>query len=157
MTETVRAIPDGFHTVTPYLLVEDALGLIEFLEKAFDARVIEKHLDEEGDDGGGLVHASLQIGDSRIMMGEARPPEWPAMPTMLHLYVEDADTLYRRALEAGARSVREPEDQFYGDRSGGVLDPAGNQWWISTHVEDVSEEEMERRMARQKQEAGSAS
>ena len=152
MTDTVRAIPEGFHTVTPYLLVEDALGLIEFLKTAFDARVVEQHLDDEG----GLVHASLQIGDSRIMMGEARPPEWPAMPTMLHLYVEDTDTLYRRALEAGARTVREPEDQFYGDRSGGVLDPAGNQWWISTHVEDVSEEEMERRMARQKEEAGSA-
>lgn len=142
MPNPVQPIPDGFHTVTPYLMVEDADGLIAFLEQAFGATLRGRH---DGPDGR-MMHAELQIGDSRVMMGQATG-EWPAMPAMLHLYVEDADAVFRRAVEAGARVVREPEDQFYGDRSGGVVDPTGNQWWISTRVEDVSPEEMERRMA----------
>jgi PhnB protein len=149
VASSVQPIPDGYHTVTPYLLVEDAAGLIPFLEQAFGATVLERY---ESPDGR-LAHASLQIGDSRVMMGQAAA-EWPAMPAMLHLYVEDADAVFRRAVEAGARSIREPEDQFYGDRSGGVADPAGNQWWISTHVEDVSPEEMARRHEEQSKKAG---
>lgn len=142
MTNSVKPIPDGYNTVTPYLLVDDGLGLLEFLERAFGAEVLGRHLDPEG----GLMHAEIQIGDSRVMVGGAKP-EWPAMPCLIHLYVDDTDAWYRRAVAAGARSLREPEDQFYGDRSAGVLDPAGNQWWISTRVEEVSEEEMERRLA----------
>jgi uncharacterized glyoxalase superfamily protein PhnB len=140
MASPVQPIPDGYHTVTPYLLVEDAAGLIPFLERAFGATLLGRYDSPDGR----LMHASLQIGDSKVMMGQAAE-QWPAMPAMLHLYVEDVDAVYRRAVEAGARSIREPEDQFYGDRSGGVVDPAGNQWWITTHIEDVSDEEMARR------------
>jgi uncharacterized glyoxalase superfamily protein PhnB len=144
MASSVQPIPDGFHTVTPYLLVDDAAGLIPFLERAFGATLLGRYDSPDGR----LMHASLQIGDSKVMMGQAAE-QWPAMPAMLHLYVEDVDAVYRRAVEAGARSIREPEDQFYGDRSGGVVDPAGNQWWITTHIEDLSDEEMARRHAEQ--------
>jgi len=144
MTETVRAIPEGYHTVTPYLIAEDTDALIEFLERGLGATVIERHVGPDGR----LMHASIQLGDSKLMMGQATG-EWRALPTMLHLYVDDTDALFRQAVAAGARAIREPEDQFYGDRSAGVVDLAGNQWWISTHVEDVSPEEMERRMAAQ--------
>lgn len=142
MPNPAKPIPEGFHTVTPYLIVEDADGLITFLERAFEAELLDRH---DGPDGS-LMHAELRIGDSRIMMSQAND-EWPAMPAMLHLYLPDVDTVFRRAIEAGGRAIREPEDQFYGDRSGGLVDPAGNQWWVSTHVEDVPPEEMERRMA----------
>lgn len=151
MPNPVRPIPEGYHTVTPYLLVEDAAGLIPFLELAFGATLLGRHDSPDGR----LMHASLQIGDSKVMMGQAAE-QWPAMPAMLHLYVEDVDAVYRQAVEAGARSIREPEDQFYGDRSGGVIDPAGNQWWITTHIEDVSDEEIARRHEEQMKKAGSA-
>ena len=149
MPQAVKPIPEGFHAVTPYLLVEDAAGLIPFLEKAFGAKLLGRY---DAPDGR-LMHASLEIGDSKVMMGQAAA-EWPAMPCMIHLYVEDTDAVYRRAVEAGARSIREPADQFYGDRSAGVADPAGNQWWISTHVEDVSDEEIARRHEEQMKGAG---
>lgn len=96
--------------------------------------------------GGAIMHAEVRIGDSRVMMGEP-PCGIQPIPACLHLYVEDTDAVYRRALAAGATSVREPADQFYGDRNAGVKDPSGNSWWITTHVEDVSPEEMERRHA----------
>lgn len=149
MPTTVQPIPDGYRTVTPYLLADDAAGLLAFLERAFGATVHTRHTDPDGR----LAHADLTIGDSRVMLGGARP-EWPAMPSMIHLYVEDVDTWYARALDAGAESVRAPEDMFYGDRSGGVRDPAGNQWWMATHVEDVSEEELARRQAEMEAQAG---
>lgn len=152
MPRTVKPIPEGYHTVTPYLLVDDAAGLIPFLERAFEAKLLGRY---DAPDGR-LAHASLQIGDSKVMMGQAAG-EWPAMPALLHLYVEDTDAVYSRAMEAGARSIREPADQFYGDRSGGVVDPAGNQWWISTHVEDVSDEEIARRHEEQMKKAASGS
>jgi uncharacterized glyoxalase superfamily protein PhnB len=142
MPNPVKPIPEGYSTVTPYLMPEDADRLIRFLQEAFDAELLGRH---EAPDGR-MMHASLQIGDSKVMMGEATD-QWPAMPAMLHLYVEDVDAVFRQAIAAGGRAIREPEDQFYGDRSGGLVDPAGNQWWITTHIEDVSPEEMERRMA----------
>jgi uncharacterized glyoxalase superfamily protein PhnB len=144
MPNPVKPIPEGYSTVTPYLMPEDADRLIRFLQEAFDAELLGRH---DGPDGR-MMHASLQIGDSKVMMGEAAD-QWPAMPAMLHLYVEDVDAVFRQAIAAGGRAIREPEDQFYGDRSGGLVDPAGNQWWITTHIEDVSPEEMERRMAAQ--------
>jgi uncharacterized glyoxalase superfamily protein PhnB len=144
MAKNVKAVPDGYGTVTPYLLVEDADGMLDYLERAFGARVLGRH---EGADGR-VMHAVAQIGDSRIMLGQSSD-EWPAFSTMLHLYVEDADAVHRRAIEAGGTSIRDPRDEFYGDRSGGLTDPWGNQWWIATHVEDVSEEEMAKRMAEQ--------
>ena len=140
MTPKARPIPDGYHTVTPYLVVDDPDGMIDFLERGLGAKLLDRH---DGPDGR-MMHAALQLGDSKLMMGQAAG-EWPAMPAMIHLYVEDTDALFRQAVAAGAEVLREPEDQFYGDRSGGVKDPCGNQWWISTHVEDVSAEEMKRR------------
>ncbi|MGH9380435.1 MAG: VOC family protein [Thermoanaerobaculia bacterium] len=129
MTDTVKPIPDGYHTVTPYLLVEDAPGILSFIERAFGGKVLSRHLAPDGR----VAHAEVQIGDSRVMLSEARE-EWPAMPAMLHLYVEDVDAVYGQAVEAGGTSIREPEDMSYGDRSGGVRDAAGNQWWIATHI-----------------------
>jgi PhnB protein len=140
MTEPVKPVPDGYHTVTPYLIVDDADGVIAFAQRAFDAELMHRSLGPDG----GVMHAEIRIGDSRVMLGQANA-QWPAMPAMLHLYVPDVDTVYRRALGAGARSVREPATQFYGDRSGGVADAAGNQWWIATRVEDVPPEEIARR------------
>src|SRR5579875_89712 len=135
----VKPIPDGFHSVTPYLLVQDAGKLIAFLETAFGARETERTSRPDG----GVMHAQVQIGDSMVMMGE--PTDYPAQPASLYLYVEDVDQTYARALAAGAKSVSPPADQFYGDRSGGITDPAGNTWWIATHIEDVPPDEIARR------------
>lgn len=142
MADDVQPIPEGYHTVTPYLIVDDADGLIRFVEKAFDAESLGRWADGEGR----VMHAEVRIGDSRVMLGSASE-EWGAKPAMLHLYVEDVDATFRQAVAAGGRPLREPEDMFYGDRSGGVTDPYGNQWWISTRVEDVSDEEIARRQA----------
>jgi len=136
----VKAIPDGYHTITPYLLVKDAESYIDFLTMAFGA---EEQYRSAGPDGK-VAHASLKIGNSMLMMGRARD-EWTAQPTMLYLYVEDADSLYQRAMGAGATSIQPVTNQFYGDRSGAVKDSEGNSWWIATHTEEVSPEELERR------------
>lgn len=145
---TVKPVPDGYHTVTPYLVVQDVAGLIDFLEQAFDAQEMVRM----GSPDGSIMHAEMRIGDSMVMMGEAGENN-PPMPAMLHLYLEDADAAYRRALEAGATSLREPEDQFYGDRTAGVKDDFGNQWWLATHIEDVTPEEMQRRAEARGQQA----
>ena len=137
----VKPVPEGFHTVVPCLTVDDAGALIGFIEKAFDAQVTYCMKDEDGS----VRHAEAKIGDSIIMIGQARE-QWKSRPGMLCLYVPDCDALYKRALAAGGKVIREMADQPYGDRSGGVEDSQGNQWWISTHVEDVSTEEVERRM-----------
>ena len=128
----VKPVPDGFHTVTPYLLVSDAARLIDFLKRGLGAEEIHR---SEGTDGS-VVHALVKIGDSMVMMGQARD-EWKPMPSMLYLYVEDVDAWYDRAIQAGGTSVREVRDEDYGDRAGGVEDPVGNQWWIATHKQDV--------------------
>lgn len=141
---TVQPIPEGYRSVTPYLLVERADALLDFTRRAFDA---EERTRMDRPDGT-VGHAEIVIGDSVVMVGEAGG-DWPAMPASLHVYVEDCDATYARALEAGGTSVQEPADQFYGDRSSGVRDPVGNVWWIVTHVEDVPEEEMARRAAEQ--------
>src|SRR5437899_11990755 len=136
----VKPIPEGYHSVTPYLTVEGVSRLIEFTKAAFDA----KEMDRITGPDGRIAHAEMRIGDSIVMMGEARA-EWRPMPGTLYLYVTDADTTYDRALKAGATSLQAPANQFYGDRHGGVRDPVGNVWWIATHVEDVSPEELQRR------------
>jgi PhnB protein len=138
---TVKPIPDGFHTVTPYLVVNDADRLLAFLTQAFEARPGEIARQPDGK----IMHAQVTVGDSPVMFAEATE-QWPAMPAAFYLYVLDTDATYRRGLEAGATSLMEPADQFYGDRNAGLRDPVGNSWWIATHVEDVSPEEMERRM-----------
>lgn len=135
-----KPIPEGYHTVTPYLIVHGVPKLIDFLVAAFGAK---ERLRIDNTDGS-VSHAELELGDSVIMMGEASA-EWNPLPGSIHLYVDDTDALYARALKAGATSVREPADQLYGDRSAGVKDASGNYWWLATHVEDVSPEEMERR------------
>lgn len=134
---SVNFIPAGCHTVTPYLTVQDAAGLIEFLVRVFDAKETERMMRPDGTVG----HAEVRIGDSVVMIGGGSTPRLAA----LYMYVPDVDATYRRALEAGAPSVSEPNDQFYGDRHGAVKDPAGNDWWIATHIEDVAPEEMTRR------------
>ena len=137
----VNPIPEGYRTVTPYLVVDGAANVLEFVKQAFGAE--EKFRMDTPD--GTIGHAEVQIGDSMVMLGDAGDQN-PAMPAMIHLYVDDCDATYERALGAGGTSEREPTDQFYGDRSAGVRDPAGNLWWIATHVEDVPEEELAKRM-----------
>ena len=138
----VKPIPGGYHTVTPYLVVDGAEDLLEFVKQAFGADEIVRM---DGPDGK-IAHAEVRIGDSVVMVGNASPMQGPAMPATIHLYVDDADATFRRAIEAGGTSLEEPADQFYGDRRAAVRDAVGNHWFMATHTEDVSPEEMERRM-----------
>jgi len=137
-----RPVPDGFHTVTPYLVVEDAGRLIDFLTAAFAATVLGSHRRPDGK----IAHAEVRVGDSILMMGSVQADTKP-IPAALYMYVPDCDAVYRQALAAGGRSIAEPKDQFYGDRHGGIIDPSGNTWWLATHIEDVSEQELARRAA----------
>jgi uncharacterized glyoxalase superfamily protein PhnB len=141
----VKPIPEGYHTVTPYMTVQGADKLIAFLKEAFGARESERLTGEDGR----IQHAEVRIGDSVVMMAQATE-QWKAMPSAIYLYVDDTDATYQRALQAGATSVMEPADQFYGDRNAGVQDPVGNYWWIATRIEDVSSEELARRAAAQR-------
>ena len=136
----VKPIPDGYHSVTPYLTVEGASGLIEFLKNAFGAEVTHRMARPDGTIG----HAEVRIGDSAVMLGDAQGPFNPVAST-LYLYVEDTDAVYKRAMDAGGTSVMAPVDQFYGDRNAAVKDPCGNHWCIATHIEDVTSEELQRR------------
>ena len=121
--------------------MQGAGKLIDFMKAAFDAREIFRMPMPDGSIG----HAELRIGNSMIMLGEASG-QWKAMPATLQLYLEDVDAVYARAVAAGGTPIAEPANQFYGDRRGGVRDMCGNNWWVATHVEDVSAEEMKRRM-----------
>lgn len=134
--------PKEFHTITPYLMTQGADRLVDFLKQAFGAEVRDCTRRPDG----AIVHSQIRIGDSVLELSEANE-SWKPMSCAIHLYVEDADATYRRAVEAGATSLYEPDDKPYGDREAGVKDPAGNLWFIATHQEDVSKEEMERRMA----------
>lgn len=136
----VKPIPDGYHSITPYLTVSDLPRLVQFTVDAFGAKKTESVLDAEGK----IRHAEVRIGDSMVMIGQARE-QWQPRPGTLYLYVEDTEATYKRAIEAGAKSLQEPAKMFYGDMNAGVEDPVGNWWWIATHVEDVSPEEMEKR------------
>jgi PhnB protein len=140
MTTKVKPIPEGYHAITPYLTVKNGSALVEFLQKAFGATV-ESRMDLPNGD---LWHADVKIDDSHVMIGGASE-EWPARLAQIYLCVEDADATYKRALDAGATSIMPPADMFYGDRHGEVTDPSGNSWWIATHIEDVSPEELEKR------------
>jgi uncharacterized glyoxalase superfamily protein PhnB len=138
-----KSIPDGYHTVTPYLTVDDLPRLLQFVQDAFGAKINEMFTGPDGRPS----HAEGLIGDSYVMMGQARGESFPAM---MYVYVENADAVFRKAVAAGARVISEMTDQFYGDRSGGVVDPCGNQWWIATHIEDMPKEEIQRRAAQKK-------
>lgn len=136
----VKPIPDGYHSITPYLVVEGAARLLDFAKRAFAAeetmRLAAPH--------GRIGHAEIRIGDSPVMIADVPAGSAP-MPATIHLYVADADAAYRHALDAGATSVRPPADQFYGDRNAGIVDPVGNHWWIATRIEDLSPDELARR------------
>lgn len=134
-------IPNGYSVVTPYLTLKDVEGFIKFVEKTFNGTSQECLRTEDGK----IAHAEIRIGDSVIMCGEACG-EWGAMPANLYLYVEDCDRFYHRALKNGAVTLRKPADQFYGDRSGGVRDQWGNHWWLATHIEKISHQELQKRI-----------
>ena len=134
--------PEGFHSVTPYLTVKGAAKLLDFMKQAFGAEELGRHLEPSGR----IAHASVRIGDSMVELSDGTD-KWPPMASALHLYVPDVDATHKRAVLAGGTSLHEPMDQFYGDRTGTIEDPFGHRWNISHHVEDVSVEEMKRRMA----------
>jgi PhnB protein len=139
---SVQYKPEGFHTITPYLVVEGAAAAITFLSQVFDATE-EVRLDGPG---GRIGHAELRIGDSPLMIADV-PRSGKTKTVLLHLYVEDSEALYQRAMDLGATSLREPTVEFYGDRVASFADRWGNEWFLATHVEDVSEEEMRRAAA----------
>ncbi len=150
MTSIVKPIPDGYHTITPYICVNDAANAIEFYKKAFGATELMRLADPSGRIG----HAEIKIGDSHLMLAD----EFPEMnfrspqtlggsPVSIFLYVEDVDATANQAVAAGAKLVKEVKDQFYGDRSGTVEDPFGHVWYIATHKEDVSLEEINKHAA----------
>jgi uncharacterized glyoxalase superfamily protein PhnB len=145
----VKAQPDGYHAVTPYLVVDGAARLIDFLAAVFNAEEVERFAAP----GNRIGHAEMRIGDSLVMLGDAHGEHGPRQ-AMLYVYVDNADATYQRALAAGASSVQAPADQFYGDRSAGVMDPVGNLWWIATHIEDVPPVELKRRAQAAMEKAG---
>ena len=146
----VRPVPDGYHSLTPALIVHNAAEAIEFYKRAFGAQELGRM---PAPDGQRIWHAELQIGDSRLMlgdefpdMGDCRAPKsLGGTATSLHLYVEDADAVFQRAVDAGATVSMPLTDAFWGDRYGKVTDPFGHQWGIATRQEEVSEAEMQRR------------
>lgn len=125
-------IPAGFHSITPYPVVPDVARLIDFLREAFGAEELGRYAAPDGR----IMHAVVRIGDSMLEMGEPSP-EWSPMPSSLHLYVEDAEAVYARAIEAGGISLYEPGLKPYGDFEAGVRDPSGNFWYIATRHEQV--------------------
>jgi PhnB protein len=120
---------EGLHTVNPYLVVNGAAGQIEFLERVFDAKEAFRHANPDGP----IMHAEVRIGDSIVMIGDANQNA-KARPATCYLYVDDVDAIYRRGIEAGARSLSEPEDKPYGERNAGFEDPWGNYWWVGRPI-----------------------
>ena len=131
----VHHVPKGHNAVSPYLVTKNAEQVIELMKQALGGEEIHRSSRPDGT----IQHAEVRIADSVLMIGEASA-EFPALPCMVHVYVPDCDAAYARALRAGATSVREPARQPYGDRSGGVRDAGGNQWWLATHEKDVPHE-----------------
>ncbi len=151
MNTKVNPIPEGYHTITPYLIIKDAARAIEFYKEAFGAA---EGCQPFKDPNGKIMHAELTLGDSRFMLADEFPEMGAKSPKTiggsavgLALYVEDVDKVVNQAVAAGAKMVRPVQDQFYGDRSGQVEDPFGHKWTVSTHIEDVSPEEMHKRAA----------
>ena len=151
MAAKVKAVPEGYHTLTPYLSIKGASDAIAFYKKAFGAEELVRMPMPDGT----VAHAELQIGDSRIMLADENPSMGAghssaatigASPVSLYLYLPDVDRVIERATTAGAKVLRPAENQFYGDRSGFIQDPFGHLWGIATHVEDVSPEEMKERL-----------
>jgi PhnB protein len=148
MTTKVKPIPEGYHTITPYLIVKDGPRAIEFYKKAFGAQELFRMAGPDGK----IAHAELQIGNSRFMLGTESPqtgsqsPETlKGTPVGLFLYLEDVDAAFKRAVDAGAKATQPPQDMFWGDRYGKVADPFGHEWQLATHKEDVAPAEMDKR------------
>jgi PhnB protein len=146
--QKLKAVPDGFHTVTPYLIVDNADELIEFIKNAFQGELTFMHRTDDNK----VSHATVKIGNSLVMISDTMSDMEPEL-AMLYLYVDNVDALYESAMAANAESIQEPKDQFYGDRACAVKDRWGNKWWIATHIENVDEQELHRRAeeARQKE------
>ena len=145
----VKPIPDGYHSLTPYLIVSGAAAAMDYYKKAFGAVELFR-MDHQGKIG----HAEMKIGDSPFMLADEYPEmkyfgpqKFGGTPVSLMIYVDDVDTIYKQAIEAGGTEVKPLQDQFYGDRSGTLTDPFGHVWTVATHKEDVTPEEMDKRMA----------
>ena len=126
-------IPEGFHTVTPYFIVADGVAFLAFLKNGLSAEEVATFKDQSGR----IMHAQVRLGDSMLEFGEASQ-QWGPMKLNLHVYVPDTDAAFQRAVSAGAKSLREPRTEAYGERSAGVEDPAGNIWWLATRVEQAA-------------------
>lgn len=149
-SKKVLPIPKGYHAVTPYLIVSNGMRALEFYKKAFGAKV--KVCMERP--GGKLGHGEVRIGDSHVMLGDPcpemgahSPEKFGGSPISIHLYVKDVDAVVKRAVSAGAKLIRPVEDQFYGDRTGTVEDPSGHQWYIATHIEELTMAQIRKRAA----------
>ena len=144
----VKAIPDGYYSLTPYLVCKDAAKAIDFYAKAFGAEEVARMPGP----GGRIMHAEVKIGNSMLMLSDENPDRGAVAPSgsgrsaSLMFYTEDVDGVFKRAIDLGATSIEAPTDMFWGDRMGNLKDPAGHQWAIATHKEDVTPEEMQKRM-----------
>ena len=152
---SVKHVPEGYHSVTPYLAVKDAAAAIDWYREALGATEVMRM-----EDGGRVVHAEIKVGDSMIMLsdeweegGHLAPDTLGGTSVGLMVYLEDVDAVFARAIDKGATETRPVADQFYGDRTGTLVDPFGHRWFLSTHIEDVSPEELERRMQKSEGEA----
>ena len=151
MATKVKPIPDGYHTVTPYLIVNDGAAALDFYKRAFGATELLRM-----EHAGKIGHAEIKIGNSPVMladefpeMGAKSPASIGGTPVTIHLYVEDVDKVFAQAIAAGAKETRPVKDQFYGDRAGQIEDPFGHKWYIATHKEDLTMEEVRKRAAAQ--------
>ncbi|HEY0794647.1 MAG TPA: VOC family protein [Acidisarcina sp.] len=151
MSSPVKPIPDGYHSITPYLIIDGASAAIDYYTKVFGATEVLRMPAPDGR----IMHAEIQIGTSRLMLadehpkiGAYAPAHFNGTPVHLMLYVEDVDGVFAKAVEEGAKVERPLADQFYGDRTGGIIDPYGHHWYLATHIKDVSMEDMQAASAR---------
>jgi uncharacterized glyoxalase superfamily protein PhnB len=146
MAKAARAVPEGYHSITPQLTLDDAAKMIDWYKKALGAQEISRSAGPDGK----IMHAELKIGDSRFMLADAMPgmkgpKEFGGSPTTMWLYVEDCDTLFNKAVAAGAQVQMPVDNQFWGDRGGAFVDPNGYTWWVATRKEDLTRAELDQR------------